>query len=211
MESNPINSDIKTSKSPVSLSLISPETLEMMQLAETGFSEWNDPEEDIYSLPPFDLQTPMNTPLISDTQALIVKAFLVALSQQDTIPQGLPNNLRAIARDLSKNIEAIDAIAAGMPALATDYNWAYKFLVERAEKRGMGLDFPPDGSPDATLPTDIENSVPDPNQRPKIADILQKLEQMDNAALTDKTRDIFMAADPLEELKTAFNLGQYGF
>ncbi|WP_319420651.1 hypothetical protein [Pleurocapsa sp. FMAR1] len=25
------------------------ETLQMMQLAETGFTEWNDPEEDIYN------------------------------------------------------------------------------------------------------------------------------------------------------------------
>ncbi|NEO53399.1 MAG: hypothetical protein F6K54_10075 [Okeania sp. SIO3B5] len=26
------------------------ETLTMMQLAETGFSEWNEPEEDIYNV-----------------------------------------------------------------------------------------------------------------------------------------------------------------
>ena len=26
------------------------ETVQMMQLAETGFAEWNDPEEDIYDV-----------------------------------------------------------------------------------------------------------------------------------------------------------------
>ncbi|EAW44263.1 hypothetical protein N9414_03408 [Nodularia spumigena CCY9414] len=29
------------------------ETLTIMQLAETGFQEWNDPEEDIYNAIPF--------------------------------------------------------------------------------------------------------------------------------------------------------------
>ena len=28
-----------------------PDTFNLMQLAETGFSEWNDPEEDIYNDP----------------------------------------------------------------------------------------------------------------------------------------------------------------
>ena len=28
-----------------------PDTFNLMQLAETGFSEWNDPEEDIYNYP----------------------------------------------------------------------------------------------------------------------------------------------------------------
>ena len=64
MASNNINSEMETAKSSANLPFISPETLEMMKLAETGFSEWNDPEEDIYSILIPD--PTIDNPLISD-------------------------------------------------------------------------------------------------------------------------------------------------
>ncbi|WP_323220857.1 hypothetical protein [Spirulina sp. 06S082] len=256
---------METAKSSANPPFISPETLEMMKLAETGFSEWNDPEEDIYSIltpdptmdnsriddsqaliaeahreykmgktqqvtvdelmaslndPEEDIEYPeftsnpqstMDNSRIDDSDALIVKAFLAALSQQDTIPEGLPNDLRKIAQNLSQNLEKLYTIATKIPEFATEYHRAYDLLNTASAERGMGLDFTPDDSSVPTLSTTIDNSVPDPSQRPKMTEVLAKLEQFDNETLAKKTWAVFTASDPAEELKNAFNFGQIGF
>ena len=75
---------------------------------------------------------------MTDTQALILRAFFAALSQAQELPAHVATQLRDLARDLERNL---GQLATNTPSLQPAYQLACDALANEAAERGMGLDF----------------------------------------------------------------------
>lgn len=94
---------------------------------------------------------------LSDSDAIIVQAFLFALHQHaGPLPPAALQTLQDIAPSLETRVMELQQLAQSMPTLATPYDHAYMTLLNPAARRSKGLDEPPAPEPN---PDELLNNI----------------------------------------------------
>lgn len=123
------------------------DTSDIMRLAETGFSEWNNPEEDIYKLP------------MNDAESLTLKAFLATLEQNPTLSESEQQEITRIFENLEGQVMQLHHLASNSDNLKTDYKKCRRLLTSDAATRGMGRFAKTDSTPESEPGSELENIV----------------------------------------------------
>ncbi len=137
---------------------------------------------------------------MTDTQALLLRAFLAALSQAQELPAHVADQLRDLARDLERNLDQLDQLATNSPSLQPAYQLACDALANEAAERGMGLDFITAEADPNERSTAIGNEIPSANAAPAMTEVLAKLKAWDKAQLEAAAPKVFNTLAPRSEL-----------
>lgn len=137
---------------------------------------------------------------MKDSQAIIVKAFLAALTQQQ---EPLPDEVQAALNKLGKtlDVDELDHLAHKHPPLLTSYEEAYDWLNHDSSQRSKGRDFVPDATSEKenTTNSEIDNASSDIKSLNSLPEILSKIEQrLDGDQLAEIAPQIFSASNSVE-------------
>lgn len=141
---------------------------------------------------------------MTDTQALILRAFLAALSQAQKLPPAVIDQLQTMTRDLAldldRAIDQLDQLATQSSSLQPAYQLACDALANEAAERGMGLDFITAEPDPNEISTETDNTIPSANAAPAMTEVLAKLKAWDKAQLATVAPQVFNAMEPRPEL-----------
>jgi hypothetical protein len=125
---------------------------------------------------------------MKDTDKIILKAFLAALSQQQSpLSDEVKSQLADIAQSLDNRVRELDAIANNNLSLKPFYLAAYDNLVGEGSERAKGLDSIPAKPSESDTGREISN-------------ITRKV----NVEDLEKVLEILAAANPITAAKQAF-------
>jgi hypothetical protein len=138
---------------------------------------------------------------MKDTEKLTLKAFLFALSQQNSpLPDKATSSMQEIAESLESRIMDLDDLALELTALKEPYKKARRWLTTRAAERGMGLDF---------LPATDDGGASDretPNITRDVRSEIEKMEQLlaEIDAKIERAPSILAAVNPVRAAQSTF-------
>jgi len=139
---------------------------------------------------------------MKNTDKLILKAFLVALSQQRSpLPDTVQAKLGEITQSLETKVQELDNLATNTPSLNNFYINAHILLTHPETTRGVGLKFLPaenheDNDSKETSNTTIDTRDAIEAMKQVVAEIEKKFEQ---------APQVLAAPDPVKSARNLFN------
>lgn len=141
-------------------------------------------------------------PTMKDADALILKAFLAALCQQQSpLPQEVTIQLQDIAQSLEARLLDLHDLAIRSPILAEPYKQSRRWLTSTAAERGMGLKFLLADAVDDNNNQETDNITRDTQSA------IEKTQQVFAAidAKLSQASQVLSAPNPVQAAKQTFN------